>query len=177
MGTHRTLVSLTVLIVLGLYVFLFELRDKTQDLHEYSRRDVNRLVLTYRDQRIEVSREPSGDWRLIHPLQVSADASTIEAILSTLRQSKIKSVLEEDPSEGYLKSFGLRQPWASLAMITSSGEPLPPILVGEMSPLGDQAYVRRGDYSAVLLTGAGLKTTLEKTVADFRDKRILRFNR
>lgn len=173
----KTLLSLTVFILLGLYVYFFELRDKDRDLLEFIPEDVEELVLTYWDRRIELSRDDSGEWSLTQPIEVSADASTVEGIIKTLRQTKIKRILEEDPSESDMNNFGLKRPWVSLAMVTRSGRILPPILVGKMAPLGDQVYVKRGDYSAVFLTDAGLRTSLDKRLTDFRDKRILRFNR
>ncbi len=173
----KTLLSLTVFILLSLYVYFFELRDKGQDLLEFIPEDVEELVLTYRDWRIELSRDDSGDWGLTLPIEVSADASTVEGIIKTLRKTKIKRILKEDPSESDMTHFGLKRPWASLAMVTRSGRILPPILVGEKAPLGDHVYVKRGDYSAVFLTDEGLRTSLDKRLTDFRDKRILRFNR
>ncbi len=176
MPAYKTLLSLAFLILLGIYVYFFELIDQEQNLLEFSHREVETLVLNYRDQEIELHRTSGGKWNLTRPLQVSADESTVESILSALSQSKVKRILEEKPSARDLEIFGLSKPWVSLAMTTKSGEALTPILVGDKAPIGDYAYVKREDYPTVFLTDTGLRTSLERKLADFRDKRILRFN-
>ncbi|HEX9878607.1 MAG TPA: DUF4340 domain-containing protein [Candidatus Binatia bacterium] len=176
MPATRTLLSLIVFIALGLYVYLFELRDKGQALLDFPREQVTTLIVTYQDQTIELNREPGREWTITHPIAAAADNDAVESILKTLKRTRINRVLETEPSERDIEAFGLKNAWATLAMITRSGDVLPPILVGNKAPLKDHAYVKRGDYSAVFLTSVSLRSILDKDLTEFRDKHILRFN-
>ncbi len=178
MRLRNTLLLLGVFIILGGYIYLFELNrdigEKGEKILDFAEEDVEAIVLIYRDQMIGLNRKPSGKWMLTQPLQAPADESVIHGILTALNFSEVKRIIEERPSKKDLATFGLDNPWVKLLITLKKEKTLPAILVGEKTPVGYSAYVKRANEPAVLLTSASLRSTLEKKLSDFRDKGILR---
>lgn len=178
MRLRNTLLLFGVFILLGAYIYFFELsrdiEEKGEKLLDFTEEEVEAIVLSYRDQMVGLNRTPSGKWMLTQPLQVPADEPVIHGILTALNISEVKRIIEKSPSKKDLATFGLDDPWVKLLITLKKGKTLPAILVGERTPVGYSAYVKRGDEPAVLLTSASLRTTLEKKLYDFRDKGIFR---
>ena len=178
MRLRNTLLLLGVFIILGAYIYLFELNrdigEKGEKLLDFAEEDVEAIVLIYRDQMIGLNRKPSGKWMLTQPLQAPADEPVIHGILTALNISEVKRIIEERPSKKDLAAFGLDNPWVKLLITLKKEKTLPAILVGEKTPVGYSAYVKRANEAAVLLTSSSLRATMEKELFDFRDKGILR---
>jgi hypothetical protein len=174
---RNTLLLFSVLVLLGAYIYFFELNkdlgENGKRLLAFSEEDIESIVLNYQDQKIEINRQPSGKWVLTHPLQFPADESVIRQVLSALDTSEVKRVLEKKPSKKDLAEFGLDKPYAKLFVKGKKGKALPAILVGDKTPIGRSAYVKRENDPAVLLTSTLLRSSLEKKLYDFRDKGIL----
>lgn len=179
MRLRNTLLLTAVFILLGAYLYFFEFpkggKGKTEKLLNFKENEVERIILSYPQQEIRLQKEPTGKWKITHPLQGAADESTITGILSALSTSEVKRTLDTKPSPEELKNFGLDQPEAKVVITLKSGLTLPTIFVGEKTPVGSSAYVKRGSEAAILLTDASLRSSLEKKLNDFRDKEILPF--
>ena len=176
MHPRKTILAAALLIVLGLYVFFFELKEDGERLFPFQVDEVQALDLDYQGQRIRMSRGPSGQWVLNENPPAAADESTIRAILSALSVSQVSKVIEEKPDRADLKAFGLDQPLVAVQVGLQNGQTLPVILVGENTPIGYSAYVKRRNESQVLLTDAAVRLSLERSPQDFRDKRIFRID-
>ncbi|MEE9549999.1 MAG: DUF4340 domain-containing protein [Candidatus Binatia bacterium] len=177
MRLRNTLVLFSASILLGAYIYFFEINknlgENGKRLLDFSEDDIEAIVLNYQDQKFGLNRLLSGKWVLTHPLQYPADESVIRQVLSALYASKVKRVLEENPSKKDLATFGLDKPYIKLLVTGKKGKALPAILVGDKTPVGRSAYVKRENDPAVLLTSTLLRSSLEKTLYDFRDKGIL----
>lgn len=178
--SRKLLISAVLFLGLASYLYFYELpkgaKEENQRLLDFKEEAVESLVLNYPRQEIRLRREPSGRWRLTHPLQAAADEATVGAILSTLSASEIKRTVEEKPTEEDLKNFGLDSPAVRITLTLKRGATLPEILIGAKTPVGGSAYARRGSERRVLLTAASLPQSLEKTVRDFRSKKIIEFS-
>jgi hypothetical protein len=177
MSPRKTILAAALLILLVLYIYLFELKEDGERLFPFHVKEVQALALDYQDQKIRMSKGPSGKWVLNENPTVAADEATIKAILSTLSVSQVSRIIEETPNRADLMTFGLDKPLVTVQIGLQSGERLPPILVGEMTPIGYSAYVKRRNESPVLLTDAAVRISLERSPNDFRDKRIFHFDR
>ncbi|MCZ6624347.1 MAG: DUF4340 domain-containing protein [Deltaproteobacteria bacterium] len=179
MRLRNTLLLTVVFGLLGAYLYFYELKnegeERTERLLNFKQDEVESITLSYPQQEIRLQREPSGKWKITQPLQVAADESTISDILSTLNTTEIKRTVEEKPSPQDLKAFELDKPQVKVLITLEKGKALPPILVGGKTPVGNSAYVKRGDKPDVLLTSASLLSSLKKKLYDFRDKKIIRF--
>jgi len=177
MSPRKTILAAALLILLGLYIYLFEFKEDGERLFPFHVDDVQALALDYQDQKIRMSKGPAGEWVLNGNPTLAADEATIKAILSTLSVSQVSRIIEEKPNRADLMTFGLDKPLVTVQIGLQSGERLPPILVGEMTPIGYSAYVKRRNESPVLLTDAAVRLSLERSPNDFRDKRIFHIDR
>lgn len=177
MRLRKTLLLAVVLILLGAYVYFFELQKKTAEksdrLLNFKEDEAQGIILNYPDQEIRIQRDAQGRWRLVRPLEAAADESTIGTVLAALNTSDVKRIVEEKPSEADLQNFGLDKPQVRVLISLTTGIALPPVFVGARTPIGGSVYVRRGTAATVLLTDAALQSTLAKRLNDFRDKKIL----
>ncbi len=177
MRFRNTLFLTGLLILLAGYLYFFEIpkgeKEKGKTLLNFSADEVQRLALAYPRQEIQIAKNSSGKWQIINPLQAPADESTVSSVLSTLKTSEVKRTVEEKPAPADLKAFGLDPPAVKVSVSLKSGITLPSISVGSKTPVGDSAYVKRENETAVLLTSASLSSSLERKLSDFRDKRII----
>ncbi|MDP6558836.1 MAG: DUF4340 domain-containing protein [Candidatus Binatia bacterium] len=177
MRLRNTLLLLLFFISLGAYIYLFELRDGPQEerdrLIRLKEEEVGALVLMYREREIRLEKGTSGRWRLTHPIETLADESTIRGVLSALKNSKIKRTVEIEPKREDLPSLGLHNRWLMFFIKKKNGSPLPLIFLGAKAPVGNSAYIKRSGETSVLLTDASLRSSLDKRLLDFREKRIL----
>ncbi len=172
MNPRKTILAAALLILLGLYIYLFEFKEDGERLFPFHVDEVQALTLDYHGQKIRMSKGPSGEWVLNENPPVAADKSTIIGILSALSVSQVSRIIEENPNQADLMTFGLDKPLVTVHVGLQSGERLPPILVGEKTPIGYSGYVKRMNESQVLLTDAAVRISLERSPNDFRDKRI-----
>ena len=179
MRPRHTLILAVILVLLGAYVYFFELqkgeKGKSERLFNFKEDEVAGIVLGYPEREIQLQREPSGRWKLTQPLQADADKSIISSTLAALSAGDIKRTLEKKPSPEDIKSFGLDRPTVKVSITLKSGLTLTTLIVGAKTPLGDSAYIQRGSDPAVYLTGAALAFALAKEPNDLRDKAILAF--
>ncbi len=177
MRLRNTLLLAVVFILLGAYLYFFELQktgqEKAERLLDFKADEVESIILGYPEQEIRLKKEPSGKWKITQPLQVTADQSIISSILSTLNTSEVKRTVEEKPSPADLENFGLDKPKVKVLITLQKGKALPPILLGEKTPVGNSVYLKRGSEPAVLLASASILPSLEKKLYDLRDKKII----
>jgi uncharacterized protein DUF4340 len=175
----NTIALAVLLVLLGAYVYFFELskddKGKSDKLFNLKSEDVAGIALGYPRQEIQLRREATGQWRIIQPLQAPADDAAVAGLVAALSAGEIKRTLEKKPGAEDLKNFGLSPPAVKVAVTLKNGLTLPTLNVGARTPLGDSAYVQRGGEPGVYLTGAALAFALEKEPNDFRDKTLVPF--
>lgn len=180
MRLRNTFLLALVFILLGAYVYFFELqkgaKEKTERLLNFREEEVAGIILNYPQQEIRLRKEVLGRWKITHPLESAADESTVSAILAALNTGEVKRTFKGKASEADLKNYGLDRPEVKVLITLRNGVALPPIFVGAKTPVGNSAYIRRGAEPGVLLTDASIRSNLEKKLNDFRNKKIMEFN-
>ena len=179
MRLRNTLLLALVFLSLGAYLYFFELKKdpagKGEKLLPFKEEEVDSLILSYPDQEIRIKKESSGKWKITHPLEAAADESTVSDVLSALAATDIERTIEKKPSAEDLQAFGLDNPKVKVSIALHKAKTLPAVLVGAKTPVGNSSYVQRQSDPAVLLTHGSLPASLEKTLYDFRDKKIIEF--
>ena len=179
MQRRNTLILAALLILLGAYVYFFEIRPgdkpKGDRLINFKPDEVASILLTYPKVEIQLQKDAAGKWKLTQPLQGAADGSTVGGLLAALSAGTIQRTLEKKPSPEDLKSFGLERPAAKISLTLTSGITLPGLIVGAATPLGNAAYVQRSGNPTVYLADGSLASGLQKKTDDFRDRQILSF--
>ena len=64
MSPRKTILAAALLILLGLYIYLFEFKEDGERLFPFHVDDVQALALDYQDQKIRMSKGPAGEWVL-----------------------------------------------------------------------------------------------------------------
>jgi hypothetical protein len=128
------------------------------------RKDVEPLVLAKGD---------SGKWQITEPKLLGADQSTVSGIVSTLASLNSERLVEDKAAE--LKQYGLDQPGLELD-ITEKNNKTQKLLIGDDTPASGAVYAMLAGDSRVFTMSKYMKTSVDKSLNDVRDKRLLTVN-
>ena len=117
----------------------------------------------------------AGEWKMIQPVQAKAAARAVEDIASAL--DGLKVVVFEADGEYDPTNYGLVQPRITVTLQFTSDGPIQELQIGSDAGTPGRVYVARSDHRAVYAVNREIYTTLNKTVFDLRDKRIIDFQR
>ena len=120
-----------------------------------------------------LSRVASGDWQITEPKALGADQSGVSSVVSTL--SSLDSQRLVDERAGDLKPYGLDQPAVELRIITKDNKSQK-VLIGDDTPTGGAAFAKLAADPRVFTIASFTKTSVDKTLNDLRDKRLLTAN-
>ncbi|MBI4639797.1 MAG: DUF4340 domain-containing protein [Candidatus Tectomicrobia bacterium] len=178
MSIRTTALFALILLVLGGYFYLFEVRkvklDEEREARETrllkaSKEAIEEIKLKWQGEEVVVKKE--GDqWKIIQPLEIMADQKAAESIISALDRSKIERVIEKNPSK--LDDFGLAQPALEVSLNIKNASP-EIVLIGQANPTQSFIYAKKGESPEVFLTSFSLKSDLDKKLYDLRDKTAL----
>jgi hypothetical protein len=112
-----------------------------------------------------------GTWAIAEPKKLSADQSTLSTVLNNLTTATVDEVVDPHPSD--LKQFGLNPPTYSLEVSTDSNPPKFTLLLGDDTPTSGGLYAQVAGNPRVFTLASYLKSNLEKTLFDLRDRRAL----
>ncbi len=126
-------------------------------------------------------KKKGGEEVTIAPKPLGADQSAVSSMLSSLSSLNSDRLVEEKASN--FNQYGLSEPTLQIG-VTEKNSKTHQLLVGDDTPTNNGAYVRvEGDHNGayvrvegdrrVFTLAAYNKTTLDKSVNDLRDKRLL----
>jgi hypothetical protein len=172
-----TFTAATMLLVLVVYERLFYKPPPGPELllPGFSAAAVDSIrVLPAGADEIQVVRS-GGVWRLVRPLEYPAQARSIEALLAALEQlvpaTKIPGAqLYQNP--GRAAAYGLDPPRASL--ILSRAESRQQVLIGSLTPPGDQVFVQVVGGEGVSVVDAALLKWIPETANAWRDTALFK---
>ena len=113
----------------------------------------------------------SSEWRIVSPIQTLGDKSALDAIANLFDWAKTERVVSSDPSEH--GEFGLRP--ETKRLIVRHSTQVDTFYVGDTNPTGSFVYAFKSGGQDVVLTTTSLKTNIEKSFFDLRDKSVLAF--
>jgi hypothetical protein len=174
MKPRTTLMLLTLVLLVGALVVLDHFKgtsteqaeEKGQHVLDIHSGDITWLELVHTNQTIVI--EKSGDnWNITQPLQVRADESTINALLSDLEFAQRDRTLTEKELSGVnLADFGLDQPQVSVTVTGRNGAVT--LLVGRETPTKDALYVQIQGQKQVEVTPKNLLSRLNSSLNNLR---------
>jgi hypothetical protein len=165
------------LALLGLYAGLSwqQSRQEAEKLEakkifQVKQPDISGLVLKRGKEEVHLAKK-DGEWLITKPLKMRADKAMVEAILSTLAQMQKERDLVGAPD---LKTFGLDKP--PLVVEFTTPEKSGRLVIGGATPgnMGFYAY-RDQDSRHLLVINPGNKASLDRPLADLRDKTIFAY--
>jgi hypothetical protein len=115
----------------------------------------------------------NGRWSITSPEQYPADQDAVTSLLSALSPLNADTVVDEKPSS--VAQFGLQDPTITVTIHEIDGK-TDQFLIGSDVPANSLVYLKLGSKPAVYAVANTFKTSLDKSVNDLRDKRLLTFN-
>jgi hypothetical protein len=135
---------------------------------------ITRLDIEKRDAKpIALTKTDAGEWKITEPQPFGADQTVVSGILSTLSSLNSERVVEEKATDP--KQYGLEQAAFQLD-ITEKDHKTQRLLIGDDTPTGGAAYAMLVGDSRVFTMASYAKTSLDKSLNDLRDKRLLTVN-
>src|SRR5215472_14785213 len=131
---------------------------------------ITKLELKKKDAPEILLTKSASDWKITEPKPLSADASTVSSVLSTLASLNADRLVEEKSSD--LQRYGLEHPSLEIG-VTEKDNKSQRLLLGDDTPTGSAAYAALAGDARVFTIAGYHKTSLDKTLNDLRDKRLL----
>ena len=122
-------------------------------------------------EQIVLNRNGSGDWEITRPQKFRADQSAVTGVVSSLSSLNSESLVDEKPSN--LKPFGLDNPTLEVDIHAKDVRKL---LIGDDTPAGGGVYAMLAGDPRIFTIATYTKTSLDKSLNDLRDKRLLPVN-
>lgn len=111
-----------------------------------------------------------SQWRITSPGDYPADSSIVSAMLTSLAPLNSDSVVEDHATD--LAQFGLSDPSLEVD-VTGKDNKTSRLLLGDDAPTNGGLYVALGGDPRVFTAASYIKTSLNKSLGDLRDKRLL----
>ncbi len=146
--------------------------ERSEKVLPFEAEDVTEFALTSSAQTLKLKRKDKDAWDLVQPLKAQGDDAAAEAYLKHLNDIRFSRVVEEAPED--LSVYGLSEPSLQIRLKLKKNKELS-LDVGDVNPLNQKMYVKRGGEKRVLLSGAS-REELAKTVFELRDKSLLQFD-
>lgn len=115
----------------------------------------------------------SGNWQITQPKPFGADQSTINGALSSLSALNSERVVEDKASD--LQKFGLAPPAVEVD-VSEKDNKTQKVLFGDNTPAGGAVYAMLAGDPRVFTVYSYSKNSVDKTLNDWRDKRLLTAN-
>jgi hypothetical protein len=119
---------------------------------------------------VALARGSSGDWQITEPKPFRADQTTVSGVLATLSSLNSQRVVED--KAGDLKMFGLQDP-ALEVDLTEKDNQSQKLLLGDETPATSGVYAMRAGDPRVFTVATYEKSSLDKSLNELRDKRLL----
>jgi ribosomal protein L12E/L44/L45/RPP1/RPP2 len=122
---------------------------------------------------VEDLKRDNGKWRLAEPKPLAADQDTVGTIASTLGALTADKTIEPNATD--LAQYGLANPALDITITRKDGK-TNEVLIGDSTPTNSGSYAKLAGDPRVFTVASFVKTSLDKTVNDLRDKRLLTFD-
>jgi len=122
---------------------------------------------------IALSKSSSGNWQITAPKDLPADQNAVSGLVSTLSSLNAERVVEDKASD--LKRYGLDQP-ILIADLTDKSNKNHELQIGDDTPTSGGTYAMLSGDPRVFTIASYVKSSIDKSVNDLRDKRLLTVN-
>jgi Domain of unknown function (DUF4340) len=148
--------------------------DAPPKILELKQDDISKIDIKKRgSDEVELAKDGSGQWQVIAPKSFHADQDSVTTLLSTLSSLTSDRLLEDKAAN--LSQYGLADPALQVEAVEKSGK-AHKLLIGDDAPTGSGCYVALAGDPRVFTLPSYNKTSLNKSLNDLRDKRLLTFD-
>ena len=118
--------------------------------------------------------ERKGDkWAMTQPQPYATDQDAVNSLASSMNPVSADNIVEDKATD--FSKYGLTAPSLTVDIHGKNGK-TSDIAFGDDVPAGSLVYARVGTDPRVYAIASSVKTSLDKSVNDLRDKRLLTFN-
>jgi hypothetical protein len=142
-------------------------------LIDVAEKDVQSVDLKKKDGTVVDLQKQNGKWAITAPDHWAADTDAATGLISALNPVTADSVVDEKPTD--VAKYGLNTPSLTVTVNRSNGKS-DNLLFGDDVPAGSMVYARVNSDPKVYAVASSVKTSLDKTAKDLRDKRLLTFD-
>jgi hypothetical protein len=120
-----------------------------------------------------VQKSAAGKWEIAQPKPLPADQDSVASLVSTLSALTSDRLIEESTTD--LAQYGLASPALEVVVTKKDGK-TEDLLVGDDTPTGGSTFVKLKNDPRIFSVSSGVKSSLDKSSKDLRDKRLLTFD-
>lgn len=182
MKGYKVLIYLGILVAVLAYIYIVEIKHKQADserkeqssrLVQLDKDQINEIrISSLKGQEIDLKRTNPDKWGIISPVNTEADLRAVRNLLSAATQAQPeKTVSEKDVK---WEDYGLDKSDLELAF-GSQGKTVK-MSFGASNPSRSSYYFRVEGDPRLFLVADTLKTSLNKSVFDLRDKSVTKFS-
>ena len=148
--------------------------DASPKILALSENDISKIDLKKKGAAETVlERNNAGKWQLTAPNKFLADQDTAGQLLNSASTVASDRVVEDKASD--LSNYGLQSPSLEVDVTTKAGK-TSKLKIGDDTPTNSGAYAMLEGDPRVFTVASFVKTGLDKSVNDLRDKRLLTFD-
>ena len=133
--------------------------------------DITKLAIKRKDGKdFALAKNDSGKWLITAPNPLNADQDAVSSVVSTVSSLNSDRLVDDKAKD--LAQFGLAP--AELEIdVTEKDNKSQKLLIGDSTPTGSAAFAKLEGDPRVFTIASYNKTSIDKTVNDLRDKRLL----
>lgn len=145
----------------------------TPKLVEIPEKNVRSIDLKKKDGTAVTLDHESGKWAITAPQPWRADQDAATSLFSSLNPVSADSVVEDKAAD--LSKYGLNAPSLTVTVHETNGKS-DSIVFGDDVPAGSLVYASVNANPKVYAVASSVKSSLDKSANDLRDKRLLAFD-
>jgi hypothetical protein len=133
--------------------------------------DISKLEIKKKGgEALVLARGDSNKWQITAPKTLGADQEAVSSLLSSVSSLNSDRLVEDKAVD--LNQYGLAQPALELDVISKDAKPRT-LLLGDDTPAGNAVFAKLEGDPRVFTIASYNKSSIDKTVNDLRDKRLL----
>ena len=144
--------------------------DAAPSILKLDENSITKIELKKKDAAPILLTKIGSDWKITEPKPLGADQTTVSGMLSTVSSLNSDRLVEEKGSD--LQRYGLATP-AFEVDVTEKDNKTQRLLLGDETPTGSAVYSALAGDPRVFTIATYHKTSLDKSLNDLRDKRLL----
>ncbi len=120
-----------------------------------------------------VVQKSGAKWEITAPKPLAADQDSVGSVVTALSSVTSDRLIEDKATD--LASYGLVSPAIDVTVTKKDGK-TEDLLIGDDTPTGGGTFVKLKNDPRVFSVSSGVKSSLDKSSKDLRDKRLLTFD-
>jgi len=121
-------------------------------------------------EELDLAKGDAGKWQIIAPKPLGADQEAVNSLLSSISSLNADRLVDDKAAD--LAQFGLAEPSLEIDVSSKDSQPQK-LFLGDNTPAGSDVFAKLDGDPRVFTIANYVKTGLDKSADDLRDKRLL----